>query len=138
MREKYDSIFANRAFDADVDSKDNYGCTPFLWVMMYGKQDVARLIIEKGAGAVKYRYVDLVHLLIDKGADVNSVDNKGHPLLWYAVQREDWSSDSRSWDREIQGEEIAHLLLDKDAIVDTDDIQIKLRNLGILVLGDHA
>ena len=82
--------------------------------------------------------MDLVRLLIDKGADVNSVDNKGHPLLWYAVQREDWSSDSRSCDREIQGEEIAHLLLDKDAIVDTDDIQIKLRNLGILVLGDHA
>jgi Ankyrin repeats (many copies) len=83
--------------------------------------------------AVEHRYVELVCLLTEKGADVNSVDNKGQPLLWYAIQRKGPSSDRRGWDREIRGEEIARLVLDKGAIVDMDDIRIKLQNLGIFV-----
>ena len=70
---------------ADVDSRDNCGCTPLMPASHAGYLDVVRLLLESGAvadsfdnygwtplmSALQGGHMDVVHLLLRSGAAVN-------------------------------------------------------------------
>jgi len=112
------------AINADVNAKDPYASmTPLMMAAYDGYTEIAKLLIEKGAGvnakggvdmdmtpliyATSQDRVDMVKLLIENGANVNIKTKYGWTPLFFAASR---------------GKvDIAKLLIDKRA-----DVNVKL------------
>jgi hypothetical protein len=104
---------------ADVNSRDalNFNDTPLTFAALYGKTDVAKLLIERGAniearnrfGTPLYHaagrcHTKTIELLIEKGADINSINWRGASPLSAAAR--------------YCSTETAKLLIEKGADVD--------------------
>jgi len=85
----------------DVDAKDELGCTPLVYAVLWGHLDVAEFLIDAGADidgagrallimAVRGQLADpaMVKLLIDSGADVSRKYRDGATALHWAACRE--------------------------------------------------
>ncbi|MEI0548706.1 ankyrin repeat domain-containing protein [Brachyspira intermedia] len=79
------------------------GITPLMLSIIYKQDEIAKLLIEKGADLNKkekesgatplilsiiYGQYEIAELLIEKGANVNIKDNSGFTALIHAIQRE--------------------------------------------------
>jgi len=95
----YDNIELARLFldeGADIDARSESGYTPLDYVVMYGCNDTARFLMEKGAdpGNSPLHYAALagdaskVKELIEDGWDVNVIDGNGETPLHYAFNVE--------------------------------------------------
>ncbi|OGP59447.1 MAG: hypothetical protein A2V67_07510 [Deltaproteobacteria bacterium RBG_13_61_14] len=88
---------------ADVNARDEEGCTPLLWAVFAGEKDVVELLLARGADirranndgetplhwAVLLRDHEIAALLLAKGADVNTKDTFGLSPLRSATLNED-------------------------------------------------
>eukprot|EP01135_Chromosphaera_perkinsii_P005942 Nk52_evm10s373 gene=Nk52_evmTU10s373 len=85
---------------SDIDIQDNQGKTPLMISCIYGHKRAAHALIEHdalldtrdrhGATALHYcarnNFIDLIKLLISKGADVTLPDNQGRIPISWAIQ----------------------------------------------------
>ena len=91
---------------ADVNVKDNEGCTPLHWAAKSGDSESCRLLIDAGAdvndpdksgltplhvAGVNRRH-EICKLLIDAGADVNTTDNFGLTPLHVAAKNKHYET----------------------------------------------
>ncbi|KAI9737021.1 MAG: hypothetical protein M1834_000610 [Cirrosporium novae-zelandiae] len=81
--------------EVDVNSKDNDGWTPLFWAAMKGKENTAKLLLDRGAdkehkdnydwtplfAAVMYSEESTMKLLLDRGADKEVKNDKGKTPL---------------------------------------------------------
>jgi ankyrin repeat protein len=85
---------------ANISFKDTYGYTPLHWAAYGGQLSTARLLIDRHAdvNAVDLKmetplmlaaaaYPEVVHLLVEKGANVNAFDGSHWTALEYAVKK---------------------------------------------------
>jgi ankyrin repeat protein len=86
---------------ANVNSRDNNGCTPIIGAVGGGHLSTVKLLIENGADvnapcnsganplfiAADQGHGDILRLLLDKGADVNRTDPIGGSALMNAIYR---------------------------------------------------
>lgn len=100
---------------ADIEAKDNYGCTPLLWAVCNDHTDVALFLMDHGADSTvkdnrgntplhfaAYRgLANIVQLLIAQGADIETKNIDGRTPLLRAVNN--------------GHEEVALLLMDRGA-----------------------
>ena len=92
---------------ADVNSKDNDGCTPLHWSSENGYLDIVKYLIDHGADVNRkdnvgwaplhlssyFGHLNIVKYLIKHGADVNCKTNSGRtPLHWSSRVMTNWSS----------------------------------------------
>ena len=90
---------------ADVNAKDNFGCTVFMYSVMAGRIDPVRLLLDHGADihaslppfwsdeymtalyqALWYTRMDLAAFLVEKGANIDAQDRNGTTGLMVASQ----------------------------------------------------
>jgi len=84
----------------NVNVKDDVNrCTPLHWAASKGHIEIARLLLESGAGvnardnngntplhlAAFYCHVDILHLLVENGADLEAQNNNGYRALHWAA-----------------------------------------------------
>lgn len=77
------------------------GCTSLVYAISHGEYEIVDFLIKKGSNvekksdfnghraihiAAKHGQAKLIKLLIDTGADINAVDNKGFTALYQAVR----------------------------------------------------
>ena len=100
-KEKVLDLLNNKKANVNLDIVD--GATPLILSIIYEQDEIAKLLIEKGANLNKkekesgatplilsiiYEQDEIAKLLIEKGANVNIKDNSGFTALIYAIQRE--------------------------------------------------
>lgn len=86
------------AYGADLNAYDSYECTPLFMIIARCRESLVSLLIEHGAGvnqkvtkftldarislihAIIIKHDVILHLLIEKGADVNHVVSSGSPF----------------------------------------------------------
>ncbi len=85
---------------ADVNKSDRYGCTPLWHALNRVDLDMAKLLLNKGAGlsdelagfgltrAVQYDNPDMLRLLLNRGADPNSTYVGATPLVHACNQKD--------------------------------------------------
>jgi ankyrin repeat protein len=89
--------------NVDWQDEDNFNRTPLHWATIWGRLEIARMLIDAGADvnvqddrgmtpphwAARYGRVEIVRMLIDAGANLNVKDNDGWtPLHWAAIHGE--------------------------------------------------
>ncbi|WP_456151161.1 ankyrin repeat domain-containing protein [Brachyspira hyodysenteriae] len=100
-KEEVLDFFNNKKVNINLDIID--GATPLMLSIIYKQDEIAKLLIEKGADLNKkekessatplilsiiYECYEIAELLIEKGANVNIKDNSGFTALIHAIQRE--------------------------------------------------
>ena len=68
---------------ANVNEKNNTGCTPLNYICMYGRCENVELLESQGVACLS-EYYKLAALLISHGANVNNKDNHGNTPLHHA------------------------------------------------------
>jgi len=85
---------------AHIESRDNeYGCTPLYLATANGRTDVVRALVSAGAdvntktnngwsalGVASDGHIEVVNILLDNGAHIESRDDCGGTLLWSAAR----------------------------------------------------
>jgi len=91
----------------DINSKGEYNCTPLHYACQNGNFEIIEFLVSNLANInMKNSYstyypifdaitatndknvYDIIKLLLDNGADINSIDSFGNTLLHYAVEKE--------------------------------------------------
>ena len=76
----------------EIESTDDFLCTPLIFAAERGKTDCVEFLINAGADIYKENHIpkraievasnlDIVKLLVDKGDDINDINEKAHALL---------------------------------------------------------
>ena len=83
----------------DVNATDD-GTPMLFWAILEENPDIVRLLVEAGAdvnatdanvgismlpSAINVGKSDIVRLLVDAGADVDATDDRGKPMLYWAI-----------------------------------------------------
>ena len=91
----------NKKANINLDIMD--GATPLMLSIIYKQDEIAKLLIEKGADlnkkekesgatplilSILYERYEIAEILVEKGANVNIKDNSGFTALIHAIQRE--------------------------------------------------
>jgi len=97
---------------ATMWAKNYYGHTPLDMADLLNNEVVSHLLVSRDADmsvlvAVRYRLMEEIKKLIERGADVNAKDNEGQTPLYAAI----WSGDAN----------MVELLLDKGANIEIKD-----------------
>lgn len=84
---------------ANIEAIDSEGYTALIYSCAYGYQDIAELLISKGANinsfkndvnpmfaAVNNDNTDVIQILLDAGSDINCTDSEGYTPLMFAAQ----------------------------------------------------
>ena len=100
-KEKVLAFLNNKKANVNLDIVD--GATPLILSIIYEQDEIAKLLIEKGADlnrkekesgatplilSILYKRYEISEILIEKGANVNIKDNSGFTALIHAIQRE--------------------------------------------------
>ncbi|WP_297295221.1 ankyrin repeat domain-containing protein [uncultured Brachyspira sp.] len=100
-KEEVLNFLNNKKANINLDIMD--GATPLMLSIIYKQDEIAKLLIEKGADlnkkekesgatplilSILYEQYEIAEILIKKGANVNIKDNSGFTALIHAIQRE--------------------------------------------------
>lgn len=91
------------AHGADVNARAASGATPLYWAVMRDQKDDAKFLLDHGANpntpdayadsvldcALQLGFESMVGMLVDKGADVNNMDQSLHRPLYYAIHKDE-------------------------------------------------